>query len=163
MNLVAADVSPLHLLLGKVRADSRRLLQFRGSTREVTFRGKLSSLSRRPSPLILLPSDGRGAFEAERETGIRTWSRKRNPNRWSSERTRFSGVVFLPRMRLMFQERRSRERRSLPWPLQFRISDFGLRVRRSLFTGVFYHGSTRMHTDVPLSAFIGGSSFPLLS
>ncbi|HEU0039730.1 MAG TPA: neutral/alkaline non-lysosomal ceramidase N-terminal domain-containing protein, partial [Verrucomicrobiae bacterium] len=53
VNLVAADVSPLHLLLGKVRADSRppsavllrrtgRLLQFRGSTREVTFRGNLS-------------------------------------------------------------------------------------------------------------------------
>src|SRR6266576_3899110 len=57
MNLVAADVSPLHLLLGKSRADSRRLLQFRGSTREVTFRGNLSSLSRRPSPLIPLPSD----------------------------------------------------------------------------------------------------------
>ncbi len=44
MNLVAADVSPLHLLLGKVRADSRRLLQFRGSTREVTFRGILSPI-----------------------------------------------------------------------------------------------------------------------
>src|SRR6266576_3271971 len=53
VNLVAADVSPLHLLLGNVRADSRppsavllrrtgRLLQFRGSTREVTFRGNLS-------------------------------------------------------------------------------------------------------------------------
>ncbi len=41
MNLVAADVSPLHLPLGKVRADSRRLLRFRGSMREI-FRGILS-------------------------------------------------------------------------------------------------------------------------
>src|SRR6266550_5595930 len=31
--LVAADVSPLHLLGGKVRADSRRLLRFKVSTR----------------------------------------------------------------------------------------------------------------------------------
>jgi hypothetical protein len=28
MNLVAADVSPLHLIVEKVRADSRRLLRF---------------------------------------------------------------------------------------------------------------------------------------
>ena len=30
MILVAADVSPLHLIQNKVRADSRRLLRFRG-------------------------------------------------------------------------------------------------------------------------------------
>src|SRR3990172_8765602 len=41
MNLVAADVSPLHLKSRKVRADSRRLLRFRGSIRE-SFRGILS-------------------------------------------------------------------------------------------------------------------------
>jgi hypothetical protein len=46
---------------------------------------------------------------------MRTCSRKRKPSRCSSERTRFSGVVSLPRMRLMFHERRSRESRSLPF------------------------------------------------
>ena len=61
MNLVAADVSPLHLLLGRVRADSRRLLQFRGSTREVTFRGNLS------------PSDG---ARGSRAILIRWWGTK---------------------------------------------------------------------------------------
>jgi pseudouridine synthase len=45
MNLVAADVSPLHLILGKVRADSRRLLRFKGPKRE-------------PVRRILSPSDG---------------------------------------------------------------------------------------------------------
>ena len=40
MNLVAADVSPLHL---KVRADSRRLLQFKGQMRE--FFQEISRLS----------------------------------------------------------------------------------------------------------------------
>jgi len=49
MNLVAADVSPLHLPLGKVRADSRRLLLFRGSRREV-FRGILSLNQPTPAP-----------------------------------------------------------------------------------------------------------------
>jgi hypothetical protein len=34
MNLVAADVSPLHLIQSNVRADSRRLLRFGGSMRE---------------------------------------------------------------------------------------------------------------------------------
>src|SRR5438034_3315991 len=43
LNLVAADVSPLHLPLGKVRADSRPLLRFRGSRREILFRGILST------------------------------------------------------------------------------------------------------------------------
>ena len=51
MNPVAADVSPLHLIQSNVRADSRRLLRFRGSRREKMFRGILSP-----------PSDG-----AERE------------------------------------------------------------------------------------------------
>ncbi len=41
MNLVAADVSPLHLNSEEVRADSRRLLRFRGSKRE-SSRGILS-------------------------------------------------------------------------------------------------------------------------
>ena len=41
MNLVAADVSPLHLKADAVRADSRRRLRFRGSKRE-SFRGILS-------------------------------------------------------------------------------------------------------------------------
>jgi len=42
-NLVAADVSPLHpRLLNEVRADSRRLLRFSGSTRELSFRGILT-------------------------------------------------------------------------------------------------------------------------
>jgi hypothetical protein len=43
MNLVAADVSPLHLLGREIRADSRRLLRFRGSMRE-PVRGILSSI-----------------------------------------------------------------------------------------------------------------------
>ena len=38
MNLVAADVSPRHICLGEVSADSRRRLRFRGSKREVPFR-----------------------------------------------------------------------------------------------------------------------------
>jgi len=37
MNLVAADVSPLHLIRSDVRADSRRLLQCRDSRREKCF------------------------------------------------------------------------------------------------------------------------------
>ncbi len=37
MNLVAADVSPLYSKSKEVRADSRRLLQFRGSKRETSF------------------------------------------------------------------------------------------------------------------------------
>jgi len=41
VHLVAVDVSPLHLNSREVRADSRRLLRFKGSTREV-FRGDLS-------------------------------------------------------------------------------------------------------------------------
>jgi len=35
MNLVAADVSPLHLKPEEVRADSRPLLRFKGSMREL--------------------------------------------------------------------------------------------------------------------------------
>ncbi len=38
MNHVAADVSPLHLVQSDVRADSRRLLRFRGSKREIVRR-----------------------------------------------------------------------------------------------------------------------------
>ena len=34
MNLVAADVSPLHLIQSNVRADSRRLLRFKDLKRE---------------------------------------------------------------------------------------------------------------------------------
>jgi hypothetical protein len=41
MNLVAADVSPLHLIQSDVRADSRRLLRFRDSRRDKSF-GKIS-------------------------------------------------------------------------------------------------------------------------
>ena len=37
VNLVAADVSPLHLKFEKVRADSRRLLRFKGSMREISL------------------------------------------------------------------------------------------------------------------------------
>jgi hypothetical protein len=54
IHFVAAEVSPLQLHSGKVKADSRRLLQFRGSTREVTFRGH-RSLNRPlslPAPLL---------------------------------------------------------------------------------------------------------------
>jgi hypothetical protein len=42
MNLVAADMSPLHLIQSNVRADSRRLLRFRGSRRDKMFRGIFS-------------------------------------------------------------------------------------------------------------------------
>src|SRR5437773_650178 len=51
MSFVAADVSPLHLPLFKVRTDSRRLLRFRGSKREVLIRRNVS------------PSDGGRAGE----------------------------------------------------------------------------------------------------
>jgi len=40
-NFVAADVSPFHLVQNNVRADSRRLLRFRGSRRDKIFRGIL--------------------------------------------------------------------------------------------------------------------------
>jgi hypothetical protein len=53
LNLVAADVSPLHLKGRKVRADSRRLLQFRGSEREFVV-GRILTPS-------LSPSDGERA------------------------------------------------------------------------------------------------------
>ena len=62
MNLVAADVSPLHLPLGKVRADSRRLLRFRGSRREV-FRGILSLNQSTPAP----SKEGSKAADARRQ------------------------------------------------------------------------------------------------
>jgi len=42
LNLVAADVSPLTLPRREIRADSRRLLRFRGATRKKGFRGILS-------------------------------------------------------------------------------------------------------------------------
>jgi hypothetical protein len=41
-NLVAADVRPLHFIQSNVRADSRRLPRFRGSRRDIMFRGILS-------------------------------------------------------------------------------------------------------------------------
>jgi hypothetical protein len=44
---------------------------------------------------------------------MRTCRRKRQPIRCNNERTRFSGVVSLPRMRLMFQLRRALLKRSL--------------------------------------------------
>ncbi len=47
MNLVAADVSRLTIFPGKIRADSHRLLRFRGSMREISVRGVLSPLLRR--------------------------------------------------------------------------------------------------------------------
>jgi 2-phosphosulfolactate phosphatase len=46
MKLVAADVSPLHLIQSNVRADSRRLLRFRGSKRKQKFREIFSPFGR---------------------------------------------------------------------------------------------------------------------
>src|SRR5262245_11076241 len=46
---------------------------------------------------------------------MRTCRRKRKPSRCSRERTIFSGVVSLPRMRDMFQLRRAAVSRSLPF------------------------------------------------
>ena len=68
--------------------------------------------------LTLDPSPIRWTREikGERKTegiGMRTCRRERNPILCSSERTIFSGIVSLPRMRLMFQERRSLVSRSL--------------------------------------------------
>jgi len=45
MNPVAADVSPLHMICRKVRADSRRLLRFRGAMREFIGRNLTPALS----------------------------------------------------------------------------------------------------------------------
>ena len=56
LKLVAADVSPLHLIQSDVRADSRRLLRFKGSIRECYRRIPTPALSseerenRFPSP-----------------------------------------------------------------------------------------------------------------
>ncbi len=47
MNSVAADVNRLPIFPAKIKADSHRLLRFRGSMREVSFRGVLSPLLRR--------------------------------------------------------------------------------------------------------------------
>src|SRR6266404_4481866 len=52
MNLVAADMSPLHPHLRKVRADSRRLLRFKGSVRE--FIGGILTPSLSPEERVKL-------------------------------------------------------------------------------------------------------------
>ena len=70
MNLVAADVSPLHLIQSNVRADSRRLLRFWGSRREKTFSGILAfafllSGCVSPRSYLVAPLAGMPAHEAE--------------------------------------------------------------------------------------------------
>ena len=51
-------MSPLHLKFGKVRADSGRLLQFRGSRREISVR------ENRTLPLTRLDHRGGGGEDA---------------------------------------------------------------------------------------------------
>jgi hypothetical protein len=46
MNLVAPDVSPLHLVIRKVRADSRRPLRFKDAERKTSFGRILSPKER---------------------------------------------------------------------------------------------------------------------
>ena len=64
MNLVAADVSPLHLIQSEVRADLRRLLRFRRQRSEFCF-GKISP--RYPPATILTISSRSPAFSCRWE------------------------------------------------------------------------------------------------
>jgi hypothetical protein len=72
------------------------------------FGRTMSGRATRHLSLTLSPSDA----ERESEIGILTCRRKRYPILCSSERTIFSGVVSLPRMRDMFHERCCFDKRS---------------------------------------------------
>src|SRR5258708_23890195 len=65
MNLIAADVTRLTILPGKIRADSHRLLRFRG-TKRASLRGVLS----RSSPHSLLAGDGELGSSAALPIGL---------------------------------------------------------------------------------------------
>ena len=84
MNLVAADVNPLHLIQSKVRADSRRLLRFRGSKHEFIREFSLRSVE---THFV----DGRGMTYGTAEIAMRT---KRTPAAVNVSRCRAPRNVF---------------------------------------------------------------------
>jgi hypothetical protein len=87
-------------------------------------------------------------LKAKGGMGIRTWMRKRNPILWRRERTRRSGVVFLPRMRDMFQLRRSLDNRSFNFNLILERTDSPLPPNSSRAINFCVRGSPPFNPEV---------------